>query len=291
MHIFLTGASGWVGSAVMRQLIAAGHDVTGMARSDASATKIETAGGAVHRGDLTDTESLSSGARAADAVIHCGYNHDFSDIAGAAALDRQVISVLGDALAGSDKPLLVTSGTAGMSEDETTETAQTRIHPRPSEPAALAQVERGVRAMVVRLPFSVHGDGDHGFVPAFVGFARQNGTSYYVGDGMNRWPAVHVEDAAATYVLALEKGVAGGRYNAVGDEGIPFRDIAAMIGEKLGLPVASVTPEQASEKLGFLGQFAGIDLPANSILTQERLGWTPTHRGLIEDLRDGTYFG
>lgn len=290
MQIFVTGASGWVGSAVSRHLIAGGHSVTGLVRSDASAQKVVSLGATALHGDITFPDGFVEAAKAADAVIHCGYNHDFSDIPGAAATDKRVIEALGDALAGSGKPLIITAGTSGLGEDETQTLEQIAAYPRASEMTGMAQVARNVKAMIMRLPPSVHGDGDKGFMAVLIGFARRNGVAYYVGDGSTLWPAVHIEDAAAAYVLVLEKGVAGGRYNAVGEAGIPFRDIARVIGDKLSVPVESVSVENAAEKLGFLAHFAGLDLRASSVITRERLGWAPTRRGLIEDLRDGTYF-
>jgi len=292
MRVFVTGASGFVGSAVVPELIAAGHQVLGLARSDSSAQALEDAGAQVHSGDLEDVESLRAGAESADGVIHLAFKHDFADYAGAADLDRRAIETLGDVLAGSDRPLVVTSGLAGfglgrtMTEDD----AASPESPRFSEHAALKFASRGVRVSVLRLPPSVHGEGDHGFVPRLIDIAREKGVAAYPGDGFNRWPAVHRLDAAHLFRLALESAPAGARLHAIDDEGIPVRDIASAIGSHLGVPVTRVPAGQASDHFGWLGAFFSLDVPASSVITRELLGWRPTHQGLLEDLEEGHYF-
>jgi nucleoside-diphosphate-sugar epimerase len=292
MRVFVTGASGFIGSAVVSELINAGHQVAGLARSESSAHAVEAAGGQVHRGDLENLESLRAGAEAADGVIHLAFNHDFTNYTGAAETDRRAIDTLGAALAGSDRPFVVTSGLAGfalgrtMTEDD----AAHPDSPRASEQAALAFTSRGVRVAVLRLPPSVHGEGDHGFVPRLIDIAREKGVAAYPGDGFNRWPAVHRFDAARLFRLALESAPAGARLHAIGDEGIPVRDIAAAIGRHLTLPVTGIAPETAFDHFGWLGGFFSIDVPASSILTRELLGWQPTQPGLLDDLDQGHYF-
>lgn len=291
MKVFVTGASGFVGSAVVQELRQAGHQVLGLARSEASAQALMAAGAEVLRGDLTDLESLKRGAAAADGVIHLAYNHDFSQYEAAAGTDSSAIETMGRVLAGSDRPLVVTSGFAGFASgrpatEEDTPTAGARL----SEQAALALVPQGVRASVVRLAASVHDAGDHGFVPYLIGLARQKGAAAYLGEGLNRWPAVHRLDAARLFRLALERGVAGARYHGVGDEGIAFRDLATTIGHHLGVPVVSKSAEEAAEHFGWMARFAGLDMTASSMLTQQRLGWQPTHAGLLADLEQGHYF-
>ncbi|AUX27907.1 3-beta hydroxysteroid dehydrogenase [Sorangium cellulosum] len=293
MRIFLTGASGFVGSAIVPELVRAGHRVLGLARSDASAEKLAAAGVDVHRGSLTDLDSLRRGAAACDGVIHCAFSHDdFNDYAGNCEKDRGAIEALGSALAGTDRPLVITSGTARftpgrvVTEDEPLD-ASTGGGPRAaSEQLALSFARRGVRVSSLRLPVVVHGDGDHGFVPMLIEIARKTGRSGYIGDGDNRWPAVHRLDAARLFVLALEKAQAGARLHAVGEEGVPTRDIAGVIGRKLGLPVESVPKEH----FGWLGAFFALDTPASSALTQARFGWKPEQAGLLADLDHGTYF-
>jgi nucleoside-diphosphate-sugar epimerase len=292
MRVFVTGASGFIGSAVVSELIDAGHQVLGLARSASSADAVEAAGAHVHRGDLEDLESLRAGAESADGVIHLAFNHDFTDYAGAAETDRRAIDTLGAVLAGSDRPFVVTSGLAGfalgrtMTEDD----AADPDSPRASEHAALAFASRGVRVAVLRLPPSVHGEGDHGFVPRLIDIAREKGVSAYPGDGSNRWPAVHRFDAARLFRLALESAPAGARLHAIGDEGLPVRDIAGTIGRHLSLPVTAIAPETAADHFGWLGVFFSLDVPASSALTRERLGWRPTQTGLLDDLEEGHYF-
>jgi nucleoside-diphosphate-sugar epimerase len=292
MRVFVTGASGFIGSTVVPELIDAGHQVLGLARSASSADAVEAAGAHVHRGDLEDLESLRAGAESADGVIHLAFNHDFTDYAGAAETDRRAIDTLGAVLAGSDRPFVVTSGLAGfalgrtMTEDD----AADPDSPRASEHAALAFASRGVRVAVLRLPPSVHGEGDHGFVPRLIDIAREKGVSAYPGDGSNRWPAVHRFDAARLFRLALESAPAGARLHAIGDEGLPVRDIAGTIGRHLSLPVTAIAPETAANHFGWLGVFFSLDVPASSALTRERLGWRPTQTGLLDDLEEGHYF-
>jgi nucleoside-diphosphate-sugar epimerase len=295
MRIFLTGATGFVGSAIVPELINAGHEVVGLARSDASAKSLAAAGAQVHRGSIEDIDSLRSGASAADGVIHTAFNHDFSKWAENCENDRLAIEALGSALAGSDRPLVVTSGTGLVTRPDGRPAAEndapTSTVPRiKSEEAANAIAARGVHVSVVRLPPSVHGDGDHGFVPTLVRIAREKRAAAYVGEGSNRWPAVHRLDAAHLYRLVLEKGAAGARYHGVGEEGIPFRDIAGVIGRRLNVPVVSKTPEEAAEHFGWFSHFAALDSPASSTKTREQLGWRPTRVGLIADLERGSYF-
>lgn len=294
MRVFVTGASGFVGSTVVQELIGAGHTVLGLARSDESAKKLEAAGAKVQRGDLEDLESLRSGAAVADGVIHCGFIHDFSRFAEVCAVDKRAIETLGDVLAGSNKPLIVTSGTGLLSPGnlvtEETEPPANSPLPRVSEQTALALVSRAVRASAVRLPPSVHGVGDHGFVPIVIGIAREKGVSAYIGEGTNRWPGVHRVDAAKVYRLALEKGTAGARYHAVAEEGLPFKQIAEVIGRRLNVPVVSRTGEEVAQHFGWFAHFAAINNLVSSKQTRERLGWSPTGPGLIEDIDQASYF-
>jgi nucleoside-diphosphate-sugar epimerase len=294
MRIFLTGATGFIGSHLTPLLLEAGHHVLGLARSDAGARALIEAGVEPHRGALEDPDSLAAGAAKADAVIHTAFDHDFSNFVANCEKDRCAIKAMGAALAGSDRPFVITSGT-GMGNAEpgrpATEDVISIDNPNPrvaSELAGQELVAAGVKVVVVRLP-QVHDTRKQGLVSPAVEIARRKGVSAYVGEGLNRWPAAHVSDVARLYRLAVEEGRAGERFNAVGEEGVAARDIAVAIGVGLGLPVVSLAPEQVSEHFGWLGLFVGMDMPASSAWTQERLGWRPEGPGMIADLRNMDY--
>jgi nucleoside-diphosphate-sugar epimerase len=298
MHVFVTGASGHIGSAVVDELLEAGHQVTGLARSDKSAAALTAKGATVHRGDLADLDGLRAAAAAADGVIHLAYRHDFdNDFVGAAETDLRVVTAMGEVLAGSDRPLVNTSGTlllAGVAQGRTaTENDAAEGGPRiDSENAVIALADRGVRSSVIRLSPLVHSTLDHhGFAHRLIDIAREKGVSAYIGDGANRWPGVHTLDAARLYRLAVEAAPAGTRLHGVADEGVPFREIAAVIGRHLDLAVVSISAEQAYEHFGFLSVFGSLDNPTSSALTQKVLDWHPDGPGLIEDLDAGHYFG
>jgi nucleoside-diphosphate-sugar epimerase len=295
MRVFVTGATGFIGSAVVGELIAAGHEVFGLARSEAAAKALSAAGAKVHRGDVEDLEGLRSGAAASDAVIHTAFNHDFSKFKANCEADRRAVAALGSALEGSDRLSIVASGTALLApgrlafEDHAAVSGAAAIPRVASEEAAAEAAARGARVAVVRLPPSVHGDGDHAFVPLLIGIARQKGAAAYVGDGLNRWPAVHRFDAARLYRLALEKGLAG-RYHGSAEAGVPFRHIAEVIGGRLKVPVVGKTPEEAAGHFGWFAHFAALDNPSSSERTQEILGWRPQHPELLADLDRPRYF-
>jgi nucleoside-diphosphate-sugar epimerase len=294
MRVFVTGASGWIGSAVIPELLDAGHKVVGLARSDTAAASVAARGAEVHRGGLDDLDSLRAGAAASDGVVHLGYNHDFSRMDEAARTDRQAIDAIGATLEGTDRPFVIASGAAGIVSGRVA-TEQDRpdpsAHPRvASAEAALSFAARGVRSSVVRFAPTVHGAGDHGFVAALVGIARDKGFSGYIDDGANRWPAVHRIDAGSLVRLAVDDAPAGSVLHAIAEEGVPTRTIAEAIGRGLNLPVASVPAERASDHFGFLGRFFSVDCPASNRLTRDLLGWMPTQHGLIADLDEGHYF-
>jgi nucleoside-diphosphate-sugar epimerase len=288
MKIFVTGATGFIGSAIVRELIDAGHRVLGLSRSDTGAKALIAAGAQVHRGDLKDPESLRNGAATSDGVIHTGFIHDFSKFAENCEIDKRAIEALGSALEGSGRPLLVTSGLATVAEGRTPTEEDAPLppspaYPRASEATAEMLLKRGVRVSVVRLP-QVHNTIKQGLVTYAIAVAREKRLSAYVGDGLNRWAAVHVLDTARLYRLAVEKLATGARYHAVAEEGVPFRDIAEAIGRAMKVPVMSKSPEEAAVHFGWLGMFVGRDLTGSSVQTQRILGWRPTGPGLINDL-------
>ncbi len=292
MRIFVTGAAGFIGTAVTQELIAHGHAVLGLARSDANVAALEKLGATVHRGSLEDLGSLRSGAKAADGVIHLAFNHDFSRFAENGQLDKHAIEAMGEALDGSGKPFIVTSGTLLVAPGRLaveTDPVQPGF-PRVSETAGLAFAARGVRAMAVRLPQVHGGDGKCGLVGWLLNIARDKGVSAYLGDGGNRWSGAHRLDVARLYRLALENGKAGTSFHAVADEGVTARDIAEIVGRATGLPVVSITPDKAEAHFGVMAHFAGIDGAASSALTREWLGWKPTQIGMIADISRPGYF-
>jgi nucleoside-diphosphate-sugar epimerase len=295
MRVFITGASGWIGSAVVDELLGAGHEITGLARSDASAAALTAKGVRVRRGDLDDPDGIRRGAEAAEAVIHLANKHDFSDPAASNAAERAAVQAIGDALAGTDRPFLLASGVGMLAPGKAaTENDASPFHgpdsPRGgAESLAFDFVDRGVHSVSLRFPPTVHGTADHGFIAALAAIARAKGVSGYPGDGTHRWAAVHLSDAARLVGLGLAKAPAGARLHAVAEEGIPARDIAAAIGRAFGLPVASIAPDDVQDHFGWIGTFFAMDMSATSDITQELLGWTPTGPGLIEDLDAGAY--
>ena len=294
MRVFVTGATGHIGSRVVAELLDSGHEVLGLARSDKSAAALTAAGAQVHRGALDDLDSLRAAAAGADGVIHLAFIHDFSNYAAAGATDLRAVETIGEVLVGTDSPFVVTSGTAGVKPGHvlTEDDPHGVDSPRgPSENTAIALAERGVRSSVVRLAPSVHGPADHhGFISTLINVAREKGVSAYVGDGANRWPAVHELDAARLFRLALEAAPAGTRLHGVGDEGVPFRDIAEVIGRHLSLPVVSIARDKAGAHFGWLGGLVSLDIPASSTVTQKLLEWRPQHPGLLADFDEGHYF-
>lgn len=286
MHVFVTGATGWVGSAVVQDLIGAGHQVTGLARNDEKAARLAASGATVLRATLDDLDALKNAASTADAVIHTAFNHDFSKFSESAAQDQRVIEALGSALEGSERPLLVTSGLSGLPAGATEADLPDPASPRRSEVAARALKERGVRVATVRLAPSVHGIGDHGFIPIVIRLAREKGVSAYIGDGQNKWSGVYRLDAAKVYRLALEQGVTEAVYHAVADEAVPFRDIASIIGRRLGLPAEP----REREHFGWFATMAGGNMAASSVRTRALLGWNPIGPSLLADLEQPTYY-
>jgi nucleoside-diphosphate-sugar epimerase len=295
MRVFVTGASGWIGSATVDELLSAGHEVTGLARSDASAAALEAKGALVRRGDLDDLASIRAGAEAAEAVIHLANKHDWSDMAATSAAERAAVQTIGDALAGSNRPFLLASGVAALANGRpATEDDASPFHgpesPRGgSENLAIEFVDRGVHTVSLRFSPTVHGTGDHGFIAIIAAVAREKGVSGYPGDGTNRWAAVHRSDAARMVALGLAKAPAGARLHAVAEEGVSTRDIAEAIGRAFDLPVASIAPDDVQGHFGWIGTFFGMDLSATSTMTRELLGWMPTGPTLIEDLDQGAY--
>jgi len=310
MRVFVTGASGWIGRGLVPELTAAGHEVTGLARSDASAQALQAAGAGVRLGSLDDLGTLRDAAVSSDGVIHLAFKHDIAfagDFAGATAADRAAIETFGEALAGTGKPFVIASGILGVlglppgavatERDGLGPAAGDREGPISGAGDRMANAHytralagRGVRSSIVRLPPATHGHGDNGFIPVAIGSAREKGAAAYVGDGANRWPSVHRDDAARLFRLALESAPAGSVLHAVADEGVPIREVAEIFAANLGVPAVSVTPEQAGEYVGFLGGFWGFDGPASAQITRDLLGWEPARPGLIADLKEGHYF-
>jgi len=294
MKVFVTGASGFVGTAVVQELLKAGHQVLGLARSEASATKLQAAGAEVHYGDLEDLDSLRKGAAESDGVIHCGFIHDFTRFAEVCAIDERAIETIAGVLAGSDRPLIVTSGTALVSPGSlATEDMPSPFNPawpRASERPAEAATAAGVNASIIRLPPSVHGKGDHhGFIPILVNTAREKGFSAYIGEGRNRWNAGHRLDAALLYRLALEQATPGARFHANTEEGITLKSIAEAIGQQLNLPVRSISAEEGAAHFGWFAHMVAIDCPVSNRWTQEQLNWHPSHPFLLADIENGVY--
>lgn len=295
MHVFVTGASGWIGSATVDELLATGHKVTGLARSDASAAALQAKGAHVRRGDLDDLDSIRAGAEDAEAVIHLANKHDFSNPAASSAAERAAVQTIGDTLVGTDRPFLFASGVAGLAQGRpSTEDDASSAHGPDSlrggsENLALEFVERGVRSVSLRFPPTVHGTRDHGFIAIIAAVAREKGVSGYPGDGTNRWAAVHRSDAARLVALGLEKAPAGARLHAVAEQGVPTREIAEAIGRAFDLPVASIAAENVQDHFGWIGNFFAMDGEATSTRTRELLGWTPTGPTLIEDLDTDAY--
>jgi nucleoside-diphosphate-sugar epimerase len=297
MRYFVTGASGFVGSAVTQELLNAGHQVLGVARSDEGAAKVAAMGAEVFRGSLYEPEGLAEAAAGTDGVAHLAFNHDFSKFAENCETDRRVVTAIGAALAGSGKPFIVTSGVGlfggrALITEDLPLAEVPHSHPRiVSEHAVTQLAQEGVRAMVIRLAPSTHDAGDHGFVPILINLAREKGAAAYVGNGDNVWPGVHRLDAARLYRLALEKGEAGARYHATDERGVPFREIAGVIGRRLGMPAKSLSPEEAQDYFGWFALFAAMNMASSSEWTRESLGWQPRERGLLEDIDDPRYFG
>ncbi|MEV6759090.1 SDR family oxidoreductase [Streptomyces sp. NPDC051105] len=297
MRVFVTGATGFIGSAVVRELLGAGHQVLGLARSDAAEAALKEVGAEVHRGDLDDVAGLRVAAQTADGVVHTGFNHDFSDLPGALRTELAALAAFGDALADSGRPLVISSVTGLLTpgrlgtETDGPDPAAPGAHRGESERAALALADRGVRVSAIRLSASVHGAGDHAFVPHLIDLARDKGVAGYPGDGANRWPAVHRLDAAVLFRKALESAPAGAVLHAAAEEGVPLRDITAVIGRRLGLPVVSLPPEEAAAHFGWMIRFAGNDNPTSSTATRERYDWRPDRPELLADLDQDHYFG
>jgi nucleoside-diphosphate-sugar epimerase len=296
MRVFLTGANGFVGSAIVKELVGAGHKVLGMVRSDEAAKQVAAAGAEVQKGTLEDLEGLKQRAAACDGVIHTAFIHDFKDFVASSKVDREAVVAMGSVLKGSNKPFIITSGTAGIAMGRVATESDRGDLDKPASPRLatehvhLALAKHGVCAQVMRLPPSVHGDGDHGFVPLIVKAAREHKVSPYIGDGANRWSAVHRLDAALAYRLALEQGEPGSVWHAIGDQAVTTKHIATVIGTQLNVPVTSITAEAAPAHFGFLAMFFAWDMQSSAAITKQKLGWAPTHVGLIEDLENGTYF-